>query len=384
MEQLQNFESVVYSLDEYDAIFQKLFSITKVLSNDSIPKSAVVLNSHTDQIELHINPTWFNSLDFNTKKFCFMHEMLHVILNHLYRASHLKDRVKANIAEDIVINHIITDNMMFERELINDWQQYWWIDTANFTIPRDEVEYGREFEYYYEILKDGQKTDSCGCEDCAEFIDLSDFFNSVEDAKNLFSKLPQAGKESYRKLIAVIQKKIINRKWNDIPLIIKYPDLEDEESWVRENYRIKTKDLVLPTSLEQDKRKKKEAWLFLDISGSCYELKHDFLRVANTIPTKKFIIRRFVFDTKVTEIKNNEYFDGGGTSFRCIANFIEHSGKYPDNIFVFTDGYGDSYFAKYPERWHWFLSKGGNTRLIDEKSKIYSIETLDEIRRNNS
>lgn len=382
VQELIDFENVVYSLNEYDVIFQKLFSITKIIGDAKIPKSAVAINSHTERIELYINPEWFNSLDFNTKQFCLMHEMLHIVLNHLQRASNFSDRTKVNIAQDIVINHAITDHMFLSRTLINNWQQYWWLDTAKFTIPINQVERNGEFEYYYQILQDGQHAEAC-CKESDNILDLADFFDSTEAAEDLFKKLKIAGNENCKQLIKIITKKLINIKWNNVPLKIKYKDLEDEESWTRENHRVRTKDLVLPSYLEQEKRKKKEVWIFLDVSGSCFELKHDFIRVANTIPASKFIVRKFTFDTQVLEVKNDHYNCGGGTSFRCIAEYIEKSKKYPDNVFVFTDGYGTQYTTKYPERWHWFLSGGGLTTLINPKSKIYSVETLDEIRRDN-
>ena len=124
--------------------------------------------------------------------------------------------------------------------------------------------------------------------------------------------------------------------------------------------------LLLPAECDAftDEDKKVEIWLFLDVSGSCYNLRNHFFSAALTIPEDRIKVRAFSFDTKTYEVdlSTGKLRGGGGTAFNIIENRIQQelrpSQKHPV-VFVFTDGWGNQVRPKEPRRWHWFIDGGG-------------------------
>ena len=168
----------------------------------------------------------------------------------------------------------------------------------------------------------------------------------------------------------------------------------DAEQWVKTNRRLSLLDtdtgsqLMLPSDNDDYAydNDKVEMWLYLDVSGSCANLRNDFYCASLTIPQDRIKMRTFCFDTKITEVnlKDKKLVSGGGTSFYIIQQHIDrelkHKKKHPV-IFVFTDGYGDNVQIKEPRKWHWFID-GGNwcmqqaKYLSDKNCNFYSMENF--------
>jgi hypothetical protein len=98
------------------------------------------------------------------------------------------------------------------------------------------------------------------------------------------------------------------------------------------------------------------------------------------LPPDLFDIHLFCFDTSVyeTTLKSREIFGNGGTYFHIIEPGIQrymmkYNKKYPEAVFLITDGYGDKVYPKYPERWHWFLTNSYKT-YIPLSSKTYNLK----------
>jgi predicted metal-dependent peptidase len=123
--------------------------------------------------------------------------------------------------------------------------------------------------------------------------------------------------------------------------------------------------LLLPAECEtfDDEDTQVEIWLFLDVSGSCYNLRDHFFSAALTIPEDKIKIRAFSFDTKTYEVdlSTGKLRGGGGTAFHIIEERIQQemrtSRKHPV-VFVFTDGWGTQVTPTEPKKWHWFIDGG--------------------------
>ena len=71
----------------------------------------------------------------------------------------------------------------------------------------------------------------------------------------------------------------------------------------------------------------------------------------------------FSFDHEVYDVdmKKGEVYGGGGTSFSILEDRIQkdikiYGKKYPEAVFVMTDGYGDAIRPQFPKKWYWFLS----------------------------
>lgn len=166
---------------------------------------------------------------------------------------------------------------------------------------------------------------------------------------------------------------------------IKY-SFKDVEQWVRQPRRLAflpQRDLFIPSEMEVEERipekKKITLWFFLDTSGSCAHLADRFFNAARSIPDGKndpFEVELYCFDTKVYKVENGELKGFGGTSFQVIESYIqkkikERNIKYPDSVWIITDGYGDTVEPELPEKWHWFLTEGYSDSYIPKQSNKY-------------
>lgn len=117
---------------------------------------------------------------------------------------------------------------------------------------------------------------------------------------------------------------------------------------------------------------RKTVYVFYDSSGSVPdEVLSGFIHTARRSP---FRIKEFYFSTQVTDHPHT-----GGTDFKCIEEFIQEQGDYPDTVVVLTDGDAAANFhPQYPERWYWIVKGnpsapekiGGKVILIKERSSF--------------
>jgi predicted metal-dependent peptidase len=160
----------------------------------------------------------------------------------------------------------------------------------------------------------------------------------------------------------------IIKKWS---LKYRLDHHKELEQWARLNRRFQflPSKLFLPSDMEieeiEQEKHRIKVYFFLDTSGSCWGLKDRFFQAAESLPEERFDIRLFCFDTTVqeTDLASKKMYGGGGTSFSIIESFIQKnmqkqgdSGKYPEAVFVITDGWGDRVRPAEPEKWYWFIS----------------------------
>lgn len=187
------------------------------------------------------------------------------------------------------------------------------------------------------------------------------------------------------------------KKWSKKYLINKDKDVEQ---WARLQRRMSMlpKDMFLPTEMEVDDEEKEktkiDVWFYLDTSGSCWGLKDRFFTAALSLPPEKFNVRLFCFDTTVEEttLESRKVYGGGGTAFDILENEIQKElargggtkqtkdgktvqqiTKYPEAVFVITDGYGTNVKPEKPEKWYWFITEGGTKSHIDRGCNFYNL-----------
>lgn len=184
---------------------------------------------------------------------------------------------------------------------------------------------------------------------------------------------------------------MVKRKWETVIRKWARKHLNEDataEQWARKNRRLASFDnhLVIPHEMTSDERdlQKIDVAFFLDFSGSCWHLKDRFFKAAASLPKDRFNMSLFCFDTEVHEVdpKNPELKGGGGTSFKIIEDKIQSmvkSGKvtkYPDAIFMMTDGYGDAVYPEFPKNWYWFLSCDCR-ECIPKESKVFMLDDFE-------
>jgi predicted metal-dependent peptidase len=166
---------------------------------------------------------------------------------------------------------------------------------------------------------------------------------------------------------------------------------KDKEQWARINRRfssiqsLSAGKIFLPTEMEidtnVDDKHRVQVMFFLDTSGSCAHLADRFWKAASSLPEDRFDIRLFCFDTQVyeTSFASKKLYGFGGTSFKVIENYIQadmekkNTPRYPDAVFLITDGYGDSVAPQRPEKWYWFLSESYKS-YIPAKSNVFMLK----------
>ena len=432
------FLSLKISLQQYDSIFYKIVEHGMPIACETIPTAAVCFDQFGKVLNFKINPKFWEELSFEQKQFVLSHECLHVILNFSARMQNISkdfdqyNMTLFNVAQDIVINHMLISMFGFDRNVIDPEKKYCWLDTV---FENDtSIEENREAEYYFNKLKeknpppeslpilvdshglggDGVKNDDNLNE--GETEDFKDFYPIIADDLNPeeidklgsiensnMSSQDLGGKQAgsspgMGSFVANTKKTKKKKKWETI--IKKWTNFKRKETqkqidqWVFKDRRMNLlpSDYMLPSSKKLDllakEKNKIDVLFFLDTSGSCVSYAQRFFDAAKSIPTDIFNIELFCFDTRVypTSLKTGKLYGFGGTSFSCIDRYVnkhyinnpknKHKGK-KTFVWVLTDGYGDDIDPKYPKNWFWFLTPYNSTCCIPSQSKTFKLSNYE-------
>jgi len=429
------FSRLLGSLELFSPLFYQLVNIgIPSFVNDGLDTAAVAFDREGRFLSFLWSKKFWNELDLYQKTFIACHECLHVYLSHGRRMSECKQPQVANIAADLVVNELLTFAFGFDRTLLGELgEQLMWVDKFLEDIPEN---YDQSMEYYYaklikqikQMVADGKITYSTGKGGITiypdeEFdslfgksIDNHDGLKDISesDENSISEKISNASSDEDKKkfseqinsdnkkdsssknagtmagnalYVANTVKPKYNYKWTDIIKFwrIKKTKMEDiSEVWHFTNRRIRElpDHMFLPVEHDysENKGEKVEVWFFMDTSGSCKGIANEFFKCATTFPLDRFDLKTFCFDTRVYDINlsDRKLYGFGGTSFNIIENCIQFTikkekTKYPDAVFVFTDGYGNNVSPEKPDRWHWFLTEGGDSYLIPKTSHIYKL-----------
>lgn len=168
-------EEIGEKLENFHSIFSTFWQLGKPRFTRNLPTAGVYFDRLGDCIDFNINPEFWDTLDETQKLFVIVHEVSHVLFYHGFRISGLKDQKDmklANLALDVVVNHFITDNLGFDRDMVDppikpeDLDEetrkhypegfpkgkYCWIDTV-FPEEKHRPLTGESFEYYFNLVK---------------------------------------------------------------------------------------------------------------------------------------------------------------------------------------------------------------------------------------
>lgn len=402
----QEFYDIAINLEKYHEIFSALWKITHPQFSTQVETAAVCFNKDGNCINFLINPNFWGTIDEYNKEFVICHELLHVILIHGIRSKQYRDKYSPdiiNICLDLSVNHLLTQLFKFNRFFIKNWHKLCWADTV---LQNYDLEPNKSFEYYidklplspifkqqieitdHDYLKDFDEKVSNRIKNILDTI-MGTSSNS-EDNKNILdqtlSKLEGGqypGSANISELRFLKNKKLkILKKWESVlHKYMRHTEHEHEHiQWIRANRRISfiKSDILLPSESEIIDRDlgKYKIWLFLDCSGSCYELYNLFNNASKTFNPNKFEVQKFGHSTFVSKNIND---CGGGTSFSCIENYIQSQitqgkiTKYPDAIFHFTDGEGYRFETAYPSRWYVFLTPKGSEYCYPKGTNFFKL-----------
>lgn len=423
---VDEFFELASHLENHHLIFSRLWLLGKPILTDEIDVAAVTFDSSGEQLQFLLNPAAWSLMTLEQKLFLIAHECMHCILHHGVRAINVPKGSEhaANVAMDVTINHFLVRNLAFDRALGDPGNNGCWVDTVFSdakNIPDDEM-----FEFYFNLLSCNAKQSSASAivgnggdnggdnepatlDDHRFLTTLNDPMldeqlrqsiekNDAEDLKGFVSKQEKDIEDECKQRgltpgnlchIASIAKVRAKRKWETvIKKWAKSVERDKEiEQWTRSDRRLVTMspDFFIPTWVEDETLKKDRivVWFFQDTSGSCSHLADRFFKAAKTLPTDRFDVRMFCFDTQVyeTSLKTGKLYGFGGTTFTCIERYIQTeikrtNAKYPRSVWVVTDGYGDKVFPGMPERWNWFLCTN-YTDCIPRESEIHQLKDFE-------
>ncbi len=394
-------QQLAVRLQYHASLFRTFWDWSSIEFSDQISTACVSFDKLSGTpIQILLNEQFWNSLDEESQAFVIAHELMHILLNHgaRYKADKY-NLTKVNIAEDIVIDHMLEDYLYFNRAILNPFlrNDISWIDTV---FPnRIDVLSNQSTDYYYNLLPDNLTTEFDTVELSAE--DIEDFLEStgirdMAESDSTFSQVLSEEAGTGKGAAIQLQKKHIKpkKKWESVVKEWESRHIrfitKKVERWDRVNRRFQDilatmMNCKLPTNIEiaddYIDKSKLDVFFFLDSSGSCYDLKDRFYAAAKSLDPKRFRLRTFAFDTSVVELdlSSGKFYGGGGTRFDIIENKIqsimrnENIRKYP-HVWCISDGYGNSVTPQKPERWNWFLTKGHTKRYIHEKSRVFNLE----------
>lgn len=419
--------SVSRKLEQYHAVFYKLWELGKPIFDDRIPTASVAFDKKGNWVEFRFNPDFWRNISETKRCFVICHECLHVILNHGIRMKDAEgDQHRLNQALDLVVNHILLSKYGFKRQDIDPENIYCWVDTV---FPNQKVPDNQCFEYYFNRIPEGKN-------EKLVIVDIHDTLDGSESGESIKRLNRELTDEEKNKLKDMIQKHFQKKKeeedkqdysenvlddlkevpagseagnlWNFVPekeikkkakwesVIIKWSRkfLRDEfdtvSHWLRVNRRLTEMpdEVVLPTEMEMEDKPDKgkvDVYFFIDASGSCGAFADRFFYAAESLPTRRFNVSYFCFDIRVYEldIKKRKLSGYGGTRFDILEKQIQDDlqnkkiKKYPDGIFVLTDGMAGSLVPVHPERWNWLITEHGSKKSIPKKSKIFSLSDFE-------
>lgn len=406
----EDYGVLLMRLESVHSAFRFLVDNSNPVFDDICDTACLLFNKGSKEFSFHINPSfWLSNTTAEFRAFVIAHESYHAFMDHGIRSANL-DNELANIAQDIVINELLA-SQFFDRAIIDPQNFYCWYDTVLIDIPHER---GQNFEYYYNLLRQnkdkihqkwligshgtpagqGDGEGNGGVPDNErpiERADLDDFIEKINEEGGggvLAGNLPGGISGTFGKIVVPKKKKweSVIEEW--VGLRIKRKE-KTISHWIGKDRRMTLLDhvLMIPSTRELEEKDlekdKIDLWFFQDTSGSCASFAKRFFKAANSIPTERFDIRTFCFDTAVyeTELKSGKLYGFGGTSFHILEDRIQREikskklKKYPDAIFVITDGHGNNIRPQLPKNWYWFLGGSSTTkRYIPKESKTFMLK----------
>lgn len=401
-------------LQKYHYIFRAFWDLGEPIIVDntsSIKTAAISFDEKGNGLNLLINKNFWGSLNKISKSFIICHECLHFILEHGKRFVEYFNRPEheyVNIAADIVINELLINSFEFEFEKLDDFLQKEGCFIHTVFNESDNIKKGESVNYYLnKLIQKFPEVDSMNSKgitkhilteedlkNIKEILEDNGLFDSIDgDLKEILEGAFPEGSLTGNGTYHTVEPKKERNKFEEIIKKWTKKKLKEDfhyvERWDRESLRygnlISQTNIKLPSISmkynEYNEYDMLDVFLFLDSSNSCIKYKDIFFTVAANMNPNKFNIRLFSFDTKVKEldIKTKRVYGGGGTRFNIIENKIQEIKnkekiKYPEAVFIITDGYGNLVYPEKPENWYWFMTSGYSANYIPKKSQWFELK----------
>jgi predicted metal-dependent peptidase len=402
-------QEIANRLDSYHSVFSQLWSLGIPVMTNSCPTAAVWFDDVGDALHMEINPKFWSGLNHQQQNFIICHECFHVLLSHGSRMAAVSNPDIANVAADVVINELLVNQFGFSRKAVDPENEYCWKDKV---LPKNfQGAILETFEWYYNYLDQKMQADN-GIGDAGKLVDDHSKLTAADASRIVRRAIDKMSDEEFKKLqekikdelnaqagtdaggvVAVMDSGPVRPKpkWETIvkSRLKKFNTDVDVESWAHTSRRMSAmhRSVILPVEISDEgpAPSRRQIYLFLDTSGSCQSLAPRFWKLAKSIPKDKFEIHPFCFDTKVYDIsfKDKKLYGFGGTSFSILEGRIQKEltakkiNRYPDAIFVVTDGWGTKLAPEVPENWHILLTPHGERKCFPSTVHFYDLNEFE-------
>lgn len=384
-------------------ILSKLIMSFDFIQNDFIPTACVNFNTKSrEPLHISYNSCFWDKLSILEKSAIVCHEMMHIILNHGARFSKNNKVSKLeNVCMDICVNEILKNEFNLSPHNCPVLENAVYLEKIDLSL-----ESGRCFEYYYKKISNSnidlsqfssssnhewlEKLSHLGEEQLKRItdwlkengIDTKELQKLINNLKHKYSAPGTEPGSIERALNNESENEARNTNWHNVlKKIVKRFDSQNmqEENWFEQPRRRDwhTDNCLPSTDSWCETVTKRDVHIFMDTSGSCASWSSAFMGSAIAFPEEKFNVFLYNFDTEVYRVskKSKSLFGYGGTSFKCISDYVDSKIKKYDAIIVLTDGEGDYAEYKKPKLWHWVLVENC-TSCIPSESKTYNIKDL--------
>ena len=344
---------------EKEALFQTLVSMGKIILTDGpYPTAWVTFDKEGQYLNFYFNEVFWNKLTFYERAFIIGHECLHVLLYHGIRINSAEQKDVANIAADLVVNHLLLSKFGFNRAELPIASSACLRDTVFSKKEKLPAESEATYEKYYDCLLkhiesikeacasidehnpenesgagstavEDSKTDDKQKEEEQEMnSEISSGEMTEDDITDLITKsLGESELKDIKEFVKKIESDLPaentygpnpfsahttdaskwktkqNLSWKKIFLKVARNAMKISEKenfqWIRKSRRnnLLPENLFLPHSIdiEELKQDKLSVQLYIDFSGSCRNLQKDFWLAYDSIPKKLFSIDLYTY-----------------------------------------------------------------------------------------
>jgi len=326
------------------------------------------------RILYYFNPDFLEKLSIKELRFVILHEMFHIIMDHLMDLQEYKDynSVAMNVAMDIAINDLLTkiippDVAISPKEIVTgervigqncaylSWRVIYDL------LPKDNSGGGHGSQNIDDHSSWGMS--NSGVMDGQEVVrriteevksKAPDLYKRLQDA---IKQLEKTGGKDYGTSPLGAPRTFRDKKcsfWRDVQKFLeKILPKSFLYNWRKRHRAFITSNVIFPTEkIVEDHRR---LVVYIDTSGSISEdMLAEFMDGVRTIRRLGVRTLLFTFDTEVYEVIGGEFRGGGGTSFDAVVNHFRSNFR-NDYGLVLTDGYSD--IRENPKNLFWVITK---------------------------
>jgi hypothetical protein len=389
----EEFRELARELEGISELFACLHKVGSPDFGEEFPTAAIAFSPTGEPLRFHFNGPWWDGLPHYDRTFVVCHEMLHVALRHGMRSRAMEDSRLANIAADLVVNHLLVEKFGFHRQLLQNPDRICWVDLIYpQTMPFPPTSLTMEQHYDrltsrrisaelepldQHIFQRGQQGSLDSRRGPAE-IDAILSGLSTEARREFLRKVgdhvgPFPGVNPGNDWASAAGARVPLVPWDQILTrrLRLNREVKEVSTWRKAPRRLAGfSETLLPSDQEEWVRTRslenQEVVFFLDSSASVFSERAAFFAVARSLAQAGNRVTLCSFDTRVHEldIRTPMVAGGGGTSFEILEEWVQFRRRrgpgglkpHPDAVVVITDGYGTPVHPEMPERWHWILT----------------------------